>query len=130
MDTTRTETIPFADLMTGGMPISYWFALLIFYMIGATIYQGTKVSRGVKNKAGSPSKFKLSYFLADMRNWWDFLLATLSAFIFIRFADKFLGEGGIQNNIEWLLLCSVVLGTIWQLLADKLIDFGKKFFNK
>ena len=130
MDTTKTEIIPFADLMTGGMPLSYWFALLIFYMIGATIYQGTKVSRGVKNKAASPSKFNMSYFLADMRNWWDFLVATLSAFIFIRFADKFLGDGGIQNNIEWLLLCSVVLGTIWQLLADKLIDFGKKFFNK
>jgi hypothetical protein len=130
MDTTQTEIISFSDLMTGGMPLSFWFALLIFYMIGATIYQGSKVKKGIKTKPGSPNKFNPRYFFADIRNWIDFIVATLSAFIFIRFADKFLGDGGIQNNIEWLLFCSVVLGITWQLLADKLMDFSSKFFSK
>lgn len=127
MDTLANEILTFRELMTGGMPLHYWFALWIFYMIGATIYQSTKVSKGIETKSKSPDKFDPLYFIKDRQNYIDFLVATLSAYVFLRFADKVVN---IEKNIEWLLLVSVALGTLWQLLADKLIDWLRKFFKK
>jgi len=127
MDTTTTVIISFTDIMTGGMPLGYWFALFIFYMIGATIYQGVKVKKGIADKAGSPNKFKLWYYLSDPRNSIDFIAATLSAYIFLRFANKLTS---IEQNLEWLLLLSVILGLSWQFIADKLIDKAVTTLNK
>lgn len=121
------EHLTLSELMTGNMPFHYWLALFLFYLIGATIYQGSKVSKGIREKTDSPQKFSLGYFFKDPQNYIDFFVATLSAYIFLRFADKLLN---ISENIEWLLLASVGLGILWQFLADKLIDLLRKLIAK
>jgi hypothetical protein len=126
MDTTVQELLTLKELLTGGLPTAYWIALFIFFNIGATIYQGAKVRQGIVKKETSPDKFSPVYFFTDTRNYFDFAIAILSAYVFIRFADKFIGEQGIAANIDWMLLASVGLGAGWQLLADKVIDALKK----
>ena len=130
MDTTVQELLTLKELLTGGLPTAYWIALFIFFNIGATIYQGAKVRQGIVKKETSPDKFSLVYFFTDPRNYFDFAIAMLSAYVFIRFADKFIGEQGIAANIDWMLLVCVGLGAGWQLLADKLIDLLQKLIKK
>jgi hypothetical protein len=130
MDTLALEIKTFKELMAGTLPVSYWMALFVMFHIGAIIYQGVKVSNAIKDKNTTPYQFSLTYYLTDVRNYIDFGIAVLSAYIFVRFADNFIGEKGIANNIEWMMLVCVGLGAGWQFIAIKLMDLLQKLIKR
>jgi hypothetical protein len=109
----------------GTLGTTEWIALFFFFLLGASIYQYTKARKGQMNKAGSPDRFSLSYYVKDFQNWTDFVVSILSAYLFVRFGSSLL-QPELFENFELLLLASVGLGASWQLLADKLLDKVRK----
>lgn len=109
----------------GTLGTTEWLALFFFFLLGASIYQYTKVRKGQKNKPASPDRFSPMYYVKDFQNWTDFIVSILSAYLFVRFGSSLLPPE-LFGNTEILMLAAVGLGASWQLLADKLLDKVRK----
>lgn len=127
MDTTAQELFTLKELLTGSVPITYWIALFVFYMVGATIYQGLMITDAIGKNQDTPNKFSIVYYFSQWNNHAKFLVATLSAVMWLRFASALVS---VENNIESMMFFALVLGACWQILATKLINKLNDFLKK
>lgn len=111
------ETI---QAILGNMPIHLWLAAFFFYMLGAMVYQYTKIRKGVKKENGTPTKFDFKHYFSDEQNYFDFAISVISAYLFLRFGTTLL-PAEFFGNEELFYLSAVALGMSWQFLADRLI---------
>lgn len=124
----------FAQLVFGELPFyPQWAALFVFFAIGATFYQYRRITAAIKANKDTPNEFKLSHYLKDPQNHFQFLVMAACGFVVIRFGSEYIGIKSVTENIEGLCFTALILGTGGQYLITLVtngLDFAFKKIEK